>query len=63
MTLINFHCVGCCCGRSGLETLEAADAASALQLAAACKPECAVVDLRLPTEKLGLRVDTRSEGA
>jgi DNA-binding NarL/FixJ family response regulator len=28
--------------------------ASALKLAADCKPECAVVDLRLPTEKLGL---------
>jgi DNA-binding response OmpR family regulator len=42
--------------RSGLEAFEARDAASALELAASCKPECAVVDLRLPTEKLGLRL-------
>lgn len=42
--------------RSGLETFEARDAASALELAVACKPQCAVIDLRLPTEKLGLRL-------
>lgn len=42
--------------QSGLEAFEAPDAASALELAAACKPQCAVVDLRLPTEKTGLRL-------
>lgn len=42
--------------KGGLETFEARDAPSALELAAACKPQCAVVDLRLPTEKLGLRL-------
>jgi|GEM_PF-1721073 len=42
--------------QSGLETIEASDAGSAIQLAAAQKPQCAVVDLRLPTEELGLRL-------
>jgi two-component system response regulator RegA len=42
--------------RCGFETLAAIDASSAMALAAAHKPDCAVVDLRLPTEALGLRL-------
>ncbi len=42
--------------RSGFETLEAPDLSSALKLAAEQKPQCAVVDLRLPTEDIGLRL-------
>src|SRR4051812_13145007 len=42
--------------RSGFETILAFDGASATELAAAQKPECAVVDLRLPTEELGLQL-------
>jgi DNA-binding NtrC family response regulator len=42
--------------RSGFETLPAADAATAIQLAAAHKPQCAVVDLRLPTPERGLQL-------
>lgn len=42
--------------RSGFDTLEAADHDSALHIAAAEKPECAVVDLRFPTEDAGLRL-------
>jgi CheY-like chemotaxis protein len=40
--------------RSGFETIGAADHVSAAELAASQKPECAVVDLRLPTEERGL---------
>ncbi|HEY7304588.1 MAG TPA: response regulator [Bryobacteraceae bacterium] len=42
--------------RSGFETLEAADRNSAMELAASQKPECAVIDLRFPTEEIGLRL-------
>jgi len=42
--------------QNGLETIAAADAKSALQLAADHQPKCAVIDLRLPTEELGLRL-------
>lgn len=42
--------------QSGFETIEAADAISAIRLAAAQKPECAVIDLRFPTEELGLQL-------
>jgi CheY-like chemotaxis protein len=42
--------------RSGFETLRALDSASAAELAETEKPECAVVDLRLPTEELGLKL-------
>jgi two-component system, response regulator RegA len=42
--------------RSGFETIGAADEDSAIESAKAHKPECAVVDLRLPTEELGLRL-------
>lgn len=42
--------------RSGFETLEAADRSSAIKLAAEQKPECAVIDLRFPTENIGLRL-------
>lgn len=41
---------------SGFETLEAPDRSSALKLAAEGKPECAVIDLRLPTEDIGLQL-------
>lgn len=41
---------------SGFETLEAPDRSAALKLAAERKPECAVVDLRLPTEDIGLQL-------
>jgi DNA-binding NtrC family response regulator len=40
--------------RSGFETIGAADHVSAAELAASQKPECAVIDLRLPTEERGL---------
>ncbi|HSU59320.1 MAG TPA: response regulator [Bryobacteraceae bacterium] len=42
--------------RSGFETFEASDRNSALEIAAARKPRCAVVDLRFPTEDLGLQL-------
>jgi CheY-like chemotaxis protein len=40
--------------RSGFQTMGAADPVSAAELAASQKPECAVIDLRLPTEERGL---------
>ena len=40
--------------RGGFETIQACDGRTALEAAAAQMPECAVVDLRLPTEELGL---------
>ena len=42
--------------RSGFKTLEASDARSALELAQAEKPQCAVLDLRFPTEESGFRL-------
>jgi two-component system response regulator RegA len=42
--------------RNGFEAIGAADCIVAAKLAADHKPECAVVDLRLPTEELGLRL-------
>jgi DNA-binding response OmpR family regulator len=42
--------------RNGFETLEAMDRNSAVEIAAAQKPECAVIDLRFPTEEIGLRL-------
>lgn len=42
--------------RSGFEALPAENAANAIDLAAAHRPECAVVDLRLPTRELGLQL-------
>ncbi len=39
---------------SGFETLEEKDVISALHAAATYKPECAILDLRLPTEQVGL---------
>ena len=42
--------------RSGFETFEASDRNSALEIAAARKPRCAVIDLRFPTEDVGLRL-------
>jgi DNA-binding NtrC family response regulator len=41
-------------GRSGFEPIGARDSVAAAELATARKPECAVVDLRLPTEERGL---------
>jgi two-component system, response regulator RegA len=41
---------------SGFETIGVADADSAIDLATEHKPECALLDLRLPTEELGLRL-------
>jgi DNA-binding NtrC family response regulator len=41
-------------GRSGFEAIGAGDSVAAAELATARKPECAVVDLRLPTEERGL---------
>ena len=40
--------------QNGFETAEATDILSALEMAAAYRPELAVVDFRLPTEELGL---------
>ncbi|MFL6352093.1 MAG: response regulator [Bryobacteraceae bacterium] len=40
--------------RNGFETIGAADDVSAAELAASRKPECAVIDLHLPTEERGL---------
>lgn len=40
--------------QSGFETAEATDIESAREMASAYKPELAVVDLRLPSEELGL---------
>ncbi len=42
--------------QSGFETLAAADAPHAIELTVAHKPECAIVDLHLPTRELGLRL-------
>ncbi len=39
----------------GFETIEAGDWPSAVEMAVAERPDCAVVDLRFPTEELGLR--------
>ena len=41
---------------SGFETLTASDAHSALRAAIISRPACAIVDLRFPTEELGLRL-------
>ena len=41
---------------NGFEAIEAADPGSAVEKAAAYKPECAVLDLRLPTEEFGLKL-------
>ncbi len=48
--------------RSGFETLEALDLSSALKLASEQKPECAVIDLRLPTEDIGLKLIRELKG-
>jgi two-component system response regulator RegA len=42
--------------RSGFETFAAGDTGQAMDLAQKHKPECAVVDLRLPTQEAGLRL-------
>ena len=48
------HLRGMLLAKSGFEIIEALDSASALRAAAAQRPECAVVDLRFPTQALGL---------
>lgn len=47
---------------SGFETIAAADAQSAIELAAEHQPQCAVVDVRLPTEETGLRLIRELKG-
>ncbi len=42
--------------RSGFETIQASDSDAATRLAECHKPECAVIDLRLPTEERGSRL-------
>jgi CheY-like chemotaxis protein len=42
--------------QNGLETFEAGDARSAVKIASVEKPLCAVIDLRLPTVELGLKL-------
>src|SRR5690349_10127376 len=42
----------------GFETFEAPDCASALAIAVTARPDCAVLDLRLPTEDAGLALIT-----
>lgn len=41
--------------RDGFDPVEARDCESAIRMARTERPECAVVDLRFPTEELGLR--------
>ncbi len=48
--------------RSGFETLEATDRNAAVEIAAAEKPQCAVIDLRFPTEEIGLRLIRELKG-
>jgi DNA-binding response OmpR family regulator len=48
------HLRGILLAKGGFEIIEATDSASALSAAAAQKPACAVVDLRFPTQALGL---------
>ncbi|MGA8026138.1 MAG: response regulator [Bryobacteraceae bacterium] len=42
--------------QSGFDVMQASDAGSAIGLAKSGKPECAVIDLRLPTEELGWKL-------
>jgi len=42
--------------QSGFDAFGAVDGPAAVDLAAAQKPECALIDLRFPTEELGLRL-------
>ncbi|HEX4750535.1 MAG TPA: response regulator [Bryobacteraceae bacterium] len=42
--------------KNGFETIQARDSATALKLTRLEKPECAVVDLRFPTEESGLKL-------
>ncbi|MBV8550631.1 MAG: response regulator [Acidobacteriaceae bacterium] len=39
----------------GFDTVKAPDCESAIRVARAERPDCAVIDLRFPTEELGLR--------
>lgn len=47
---------------SGFEAVPAGDAQSAIRLAIKHQPQCAVVDLRLPTEEIGLRLIRELKG-
>lgn len=47
---------------AGFSVSRASDVSSALRLAAATQPHCAVVDLRLPTEAEGLRLIRELKG-
>jgi DNA-binding NtrC family response regulator len=42
--------------QSGFEPIEANDISSAVHSAEVHRPECAVIDLRFPTEELGLKL-------
>ena len=42
--------------QNGFEAIEAADLAAAVASAALHKPQCAIIDWRLPTEELGLKL-------
>jgi CheY-like chemotaxis protein len=48
--------------RHGFATSRAPDGASALELAQLHRPQCAIVDLRLPTEEAGLRLIRELKG-
>jgi len=42
--------------KRGFQTFEASDANAAVRIATLQRPDCAVVDLRIPTEAAGLRL-------
>jgi len=42
--------------QSGFETIQASDGLAAMKIACEKSPDCAVIDLRLPTEELGLQL-------
>ncbi len=42
--------------QSGFETIEAADAGTAIEKAKTYRPECALIDLRLPKKESGLKL-------
>ena|SRR5438270_2955351 len=42
--------------KSGFETFEASDSHAAVRIVSSHRPECAVIDLRIPTEDAGRRL-------